>query len=124
MTPNLVATMDTSKLSIRKGAQVFSASASALQIELPKTNINKSTLHRARVHLRKENAKKVREKFKSAVDDTEPLTLHWDGKKMKYGQHVEERLPVLVTGHIINEQLLGSPVLNQATGDAQAKFNV
>ena len=122
LTPNLVATLDTAKVSVRKATAVVSASASAMGISTANINVNKSSLHRAKTRLRKENAQTVKDNFKQKAEGRK-LTVHWDGKKMKPGQNssnVEERLPVVVTGHNLEEQLLGAPRLEEATGEAQS----
>lgn len=67
MTPHLVATIDTGGLSVRKGAAVIAASAMAVDADVQKLNVNKSTLHRARSTIRRENARKVRNRFISQI---------------------------------------------------------
>jgi len=69
MTPHLVATIDTGGLTVRvrKGAAVIAASAMAVDADVQKLNVNKSTLHRARSTIRRENARKVRNRFISQI---------------------------------------------------------
>ncbi|CAH0555124.1 unnamed protein product [Brassicogethes aeneus] len=121
LSSNLVATIDTSKISVRKSTAVVSATASALNVDVNSINVYKSSLHRARTKLRKQNAEKVKEKFQeNLLQSGTKLICHFDGKKMKIGNTVQERLPVVVTGYNIEEQLLGAPRLDNGTGEVVA----
>ena len=75
--------MDTAKLSVRKATAVVASTAGALSVDVAKTNINKSTLHRSQQRLRIKNAQTVKDQFKKRVHRALPLTVHWDGKGIK-----------------------------------------
>ncbi|KAL4090193.1 hypothetical protein QTP88_025092 [Uroleucon formosanum] len=71
----------------------------------------------ARIEFCKERAKKIRQDYNLANEET--VVVHWDGKLLPALTGKVDRLPIVasVNGH---EQLLGVPALNTGTGSDQA----
>ena len=117
VSPELAATMDRTKISDRKATFMLAATARSLGNDIQDFTINRSSIRRARLSLRQDISKHLKDKF----DPKTPLTVHWDGKLLPdlTGKELVDRLPVLVSGLGTN-QLLGVPKLVSGTGEAQA----
>lgn len=117
VSPELAATLDRTKLSDRKATFVLAATARSLGNDIQDLTINRSSIRRARLSLRQDISKRLKDNF----DPKTPLTVHWDGKLLQdlTGKELVDRLPVLVSG-LNTYQLLGVPKLVSGTGEAQA----
>lgn len=121
LTTDLCLALDRTKVSKRNAAYIISSTC-----ETPPSNDKKkkitwsaSTIWRRRNEVRKEVANEVKKSFKPDFF----LTVHWDGKKMSSTTNSDtkkaERLAILVSGGGISK-LLGVPILDSGTGEAQA----
>ncbi|KAK4871560.1 hypothetical protein RN001_015684 [Aquatica leii] len=80
-------------------------------------NVNRSSIRQYRL----KNQKAVAESLKTEFKHDLPLTIHWDEKLIEdvTGHKSVDRLPILVSGHGIN-QLLAVPKLKRGTSTACA----
>ncbi|KAL4126442.1 hypothetical protein QTP88_010664 [Uroleucon formosanum] len=115
----LAVVLDKCKISDRNAVHLLIATAEVLGNNVNKLIINRSSIRSARIEFRKERAKKIRQDYNLANEET--LVVHWDGKLLPAltGKGLVDRLPIVasVNGH---EQLLGVPALNMGTGSDQA----
>jgi len=115
----LAIVLDKCKISDRNAVYLLIATAEALGNNVNKLIINRSSIRSARIEFRKERAKKIRQDYNLANEET--VIVHWDGKLLPAltGKGLVDRLPIVasVNGH---EQLLGVPALNTGTGSDQA----
>jgi len=115
----LAVVLDKCKISDRNAVHLLIATAEALGNNVNKLIINRSSIRSARIEFRKERAKKIRQDYNLANEET--VVVHWDGKLLPAltGKGLVDRLPIVasVNGH---EQLLGVPALNTGTGSDQA----
>ncbi|KAL4090485.1 hypothetical protein QTP88_025312 [Uroleucon formosanum] len=115
----LAVVLDKCKISDRNAVHLLIATAEALGNNVNKLIINRSSIRNARIEFRKERAKKIRQDYNLANEET--VVVHWDGKLLPAltGKGLVDRLPIVasVNGH---EQLLGVPALNTGTGSDQA----
>lgn len=115
----LAIVLDKCKISDRNAVHLLIATAEALGNNVNKLIINRSSIRSARIEFRKERAKKIRQDYNLANEET--VVVHWDGKLLPAltGKGLVDRLPIVasVNGH---EQLLGVPALNTGTGSDQA----
>ncbi|KAL4090628.1 hypothetical protein QTP88_025427 [Uroleucon formosanum] len=115
----LAVVLDKCKISDRNAVHLLIATAEALGNNVNKLIINRSSIRSARIEFRKERAKKLRQDYNLANEET--VVVHWDGKLLPAltGKGLVYRLPIVasVNGH---EQLLGVPALNTGTGSDQA----
>lgn len=117
MSAGLSSALDRTRVTSRNATFVVTEVASSLGHDVSSFNINRSSIHRARLRHRETIATNLRSEFSPSVS----LSVHWDGKLMEdltTKEHVD-RLPVLVSGTGV-EQLLGVPKLLSGTGVAQA----
>lgn len=115
VTPELAQALDAAKVSSDSATVILAAAAKAFGVDLKKTNINRTSIHREREKYRSKMAHKLRQNFNP--DDI--LTVHWDGKIVTSltGRDLIDRQAVLVTGKS-TVQLLGVPILEKSTGKA------
>ncbi|KAL4141447.1 hypothetical protein QTP88_004085 [Uroleucon formosanum] len=115
----LAIVLDKCKISDRNTVHLLIATAEALGNNVNKLIINRSSIRSARIEFRKERAKKIRQDYNLANEET--VVVHWDGKLLPAltGKGLVDRLLIVasVNGH---EQLLGVPALNTGTGSDQA----
>ena len=74
VSPELAATLDTTKLSDRKATFMIAATARSLGNDVQDFTINRSSTRRARLPLRHDIPKRLKDNFDSGT----PLTVHWD----------------------------------------------
>ncbi|XP_074026395.1 uncharacterized protein isoform X1 [Leptinotarsa decemlineata] len=88
----------------------------AVGIKIEDTTLSYKTIQRARMLLREDIAKGLKNNFKTH----DKYVVHWDGKMLNdlVESKSVERLPVLLTAFGI-EQLLGVPKMNSGTADNQ-----
>lgn len=115
--PDLLSTLDRTKVSDRNAMRIISATASAMGKDIDEVCISRSTLQRERKKFRIEIANSIKKSFTTDV----PLTVHWDAKLMPdlIGIENVDRLPVLVSGGG-KSKLLGIPKLTSGTGQQMA----
>jgi len=81
--------------------------------------VNRSSIRSARIEFRKERAKKIRQDYNLANEET--VVAQWNGKLLPAltGKGFVDRFPILasVNGH---DQVLGVPALRTGTGSDQA----
>ncbi|KAL4104535.1 hypothetical protein QTP88_019830 [Uroleucon formosanum] len=115
----LAVVLDKCKISDRNAVHLLIATAEALGNNVNKLIINRSSIRSARIEFRKECAKKIRQDYNLANEET--VVVHWDGKLLPAltGKGLVDRLPIVasVNGH---KQLLGVPALNTETGSDHA----
>lgn len=121
VTPKLVATLDRCQLSIRDSVFILQAALEALGHDIDDFSINKSSIHRIRMKIRKEQAEAIKIDFKNKVPEV--VTLHWDGKllpALDARSTKEERLPIVISfGN--EDQLIAVPKLDNSSGKEQAQ---
>lgn len=78
ITAKLAATFDRCKISDRDAVHILIATAEALGKDLNELVINRTSIRRSRICLRKERAENIRNNYKISIDDS--ITIHWDGK--------------------------------------------
>jgi hypothetical protein len=113
LTPEVLSSLDRTKTSIRSAVHNLSAAVQASAGDLAEFNINRSSIHRARLMHRSLTTAHVKENF----DPKKPLVLHFDGKILKdvTGEQNVDRLAIIVSGSG-TEQLLAIPKLSNGTG--------
>lgn len=117
--PKLVAILDRTGVSNRAATSIIAATSSAIGESVSKLPLSKSTIHRQRRKIRKEQFLKIKHEF--SENAMTPLTVHWDGKLLPNlsGKEKSDRLPIIVTG-VKTEKLLNVPSLKSGTGKNQA----
>lgn len=100
VTPELAQALDVAKVSTDSATVILAAAAKSFGVDLDKTNINRSSIHREREKLRSESARQLMENF----DPDDTLTVHWDGKVVSslIGRDLVDRQAVLVTKAQLN----------------------
>lgn len=117
MSSNLVAFLDRTKVSNATAMQIASVILQDVGLNLNDVCLSVSSIRRWRTSLRKDMA----EQIKSNFAPTAKLTVHWDGKMFDDENHNKvHRLPVVVSNHE-GDQLLGIAIVDDGTGEAQAK---
>jgi adenylate/nucleoside-diphosphate kinase len=119
MTLKLLATLDKCKLSDRDAVHIIISTADALDNDVSKLIINRSTIQRDRIRFRENKTIELQKKFN--LLEKESFVLHWDKKLLldiTYGELKVDRLPVIVSFEEIT-QLLGVPKLKSGTGEQQ-----
>ena len=112
----LASALDRTKVSNRAAVHVVSATAASLGHNPGELVLNRESIRRARLKVRKEMAEEIRMKFSPTV----PLVVHWDGKIVKdEGGDKVERIAIIVSGEGV-DKLLAVPRLDTGTGRAQA----
>jgi hypothetical protein len=94
VTPQMISLLDRAKCSYRVAAAVINSS---LDKDIAKeTNINKSTLQRMSIKIRRVEGINIKENFCGSG----PYVVHWDGKMLKdlTGVEKSDRLPIIITG--------------------------
>ncbi|GBP09739.1 hypothetical protein EVAR_81031_1 [Eumeta japonica] len=121
VTPKLVAALDRCQLSIRDSVYILHAVVEALGLNSDDFSLNKSSIPRFRVQVRKTRAETLKSDFQNNLSDI--VTVLWVGKLL----HVldvenlkEERLPIIATFDD-REQLLAIPKLESSSVNHQAK---
>ena len=115
---NLAATWDRERISVRKAAMTFAATAPCLGLESSDVP-SKSTVHRRRKDSRAQAGLQFREQMAGLPPG---LVLHWDGKLLpdtSGGSDTVDRIAVVVTGEGV-EQLLGVPKAVDGSGREMA----
>lgn len=112
--------LDKCKISDRDAVHLLFATAESLGNDTNKLIINRSSIRRSRLRLRKQRAEKIRRDYNLTKDEV--VVIHWDGKLLPAltGKTKVDRLPVVASFNG-REQLLGVPTLSTSTGDHQAK---
>ncbi|XP_057336479.1 uncharacterized protein LOC130675041 [Microplitis mediator] len=120
MTPELVSALDRTKTSDRNAMYIISAVITSLGFDIDKYNLSYTTIRNARISMREEIAETLKDDIR---DNTQGLVVHWDGKLLPtlINTLKVERLPIIVSGQNI-EQLLGVPIVEEATGINQAEI--
>ncbi|KAE9521836.1 hypothetical protein AGLY_017771 [Aphis glycines] len=119
ITAKLAAAFDRCKISDRDAVHILIATAEAIGKDLNELVINRTSIRRSRICLRKERAENIRNNYKISIDDS--ITIHWDGKLLPAltGKYNVDRLPIVASCNG-KEQLLGVPALDTGTGVDQA----
>lgn len=117
ISPELVASLDRNQVSDRKAVHVLSAAAASLGQNIEEIAVNRSTIRRARIKIRKQVADELKKSFACYVG----LTVHWDGKLLPdvTGMEKVDRLAVIVSGSSV-KKLLGVPKILSGTGRAMS----
>lgn len=116
VSPQLASALDRTKVSNRAAVHVMSATAASLGHNPGELVLNRESIRRARLKVRKEMVKEIRMKFSPTV----PLVVHWDGKIVKdQGGDKVDRIAIIVSGEGV-DKLLAVPRLDTGTGRAQA----
>ena len=117
MTPEVVAAMDRTNVTSRQALRLFTAFATALNLNIDDMAISHSTIHKNRIEVRKA----IAEDLKVALQIAPSVVIHWDGKLLPdiTGQTKVGRLPIILSG-VNTQQLLGVPKLSRGTGLQQA----
>ncbi len=120
MSSELVASLDRSQVSDRKAVHILSAAATSLGQNVEEITVNRNTIRRARIKIRKEVAEELKKSFAPDVF----LTVHWDSKLLPdvTGMKKVDRLAVVVSGSGV-EKLLGVPKMVSGTGRAMSCCN-
>jgi len=92
----LATTIDRTKLSDRKATFMLAATARSLGNDVIDYSINRSSICRERQKLRQDISQQLKSKF----NQNTPLTVHWDGKRLKdlTGKELLDRLSVILSG--------------------------
>lgn len=116
ISPQLASALDRTNVSDRDATYLLAATAQSLGHDIGNFNISRASIRRVRIANRTMAVQRLKEQFIS--HESHQLTVHWDGKLLPdiTGHATVDRLPVLVSGHGI-EQLLGVPKLNHGTGE-------
>ena len=80
MTPSLTATLDRTMVSDRSAVMIVAETAKSLGHDINELALNRSTMRRERMKLRKEQFQQMFENFDP---NSSFLVVHWDGKMMK-----------------------------------------
>lgn len=120
ITEKLVATLDKCKISDRDCVRIIIATAQALNHDVKKLVISKTSIRNCRKKYRSQIARKLTNEFKNK--EHHAVTVHWDGKILPTITQKEkvDRLPIVITSAGA-EQLLGVPMLDSGTGKNQAE---
>lgn len=115
MTPRLTSALDKCKISDRDAIHIITACIEAASLSLDDFVLSRSSIKRAREHLRKEGNNKIKSKLFDLNLDF--VVIHWDSKILPdiTGKANVDRLPVVATAPSL-EQLLGVPGLTSGTG--------
>lgn len=119
ITTKIVAVLDKCKVSDRDAVHLIAAIAEALELDLNRLSISRSTVRRCRQQLREERAENMKKLFNKS--EITAAVIHWDGKILPAitGKEKVERLSFILTSGD-KEILLGVPVLPDSTGKEQA----
>lgn len=107
--PDVTSAVDRAKLSTRKFTMIAAAIARACDEDVRDTPISRSTVSRRRCENRQEIVRDIRQEFKSSIETSAGLIVHWDGKIMKNCNDAEkcteedqaekvDRIATVVTG--------------------------
>jgi len=111
--------LDKCKVSDRNAVHLLIANAEALDNNINKLIVNRSSIRCACIEYRMNRAEKIRRDYNLAKE--EAVIIHWDRKLLPTltGKTLVDRLPMIASINGL-EQLLGAPALNTGTGREQA----
>lgn len=110
----LSSTLDRTRTSNRNATFLIAKTAKSMGVDVKTLTVSEASVRRRRAELRKNSAQRIQKNFNPDV----PLTIHVDGKllpPLMGGKKKVDRLPILVTGHNI-DQLLSVPALPSGKG--------
>ncbi|CAH0381998.1 unnamed protein product [Bemisia tabaci] len=105
----LSSTLDRTRTSNRNATFLIAKTAKSMGVDVKTLTVSEASVRRRRAELRKKSAQRIQKNFNPDV----PLTIHVDGKllpPLMGDKKKVDRLPILVTGHNI-DQLLSVPAL-------------
>nr|CAR82250.1 hypothetical protein [Cotesia congregata] len=120
LTEDLVATLDSCRISYRNSVRVISSIASALGVDTNDLILNKTSFNEYRSKIRKEAAEKTKMLFGDI--DVGAVVVHWDGKLIPDDLSCKkfDRVPIIVRSYNI-EKILDVPALPDGKGLTQAE---
>ena len=103
LSEDVAAALDRLKVTDHQAVHLLAATAHSLGHDVNNITISCSSIHRARSANREKNSKEIKASFSPQV----PLTVHCDGKLLPdlTGQEKVDRLPVIVTGNGVYQNL-------------------
>lgn len=112
--------LDRCNISDRDAVRIIAATAEALDHDPQNLVVSRSSIRLRRQQFRQQRTMLIRSRFRNS--DLEGAVVHWDGKLLPdvLSKENVERLAILISCGD-EEQLIGVPVLENSTGNTQAK---